>query len=185
MGELLDINGEFLHGDFEDGKNVFMEAPEGFNKYYDPLYYILLLQTIYGLKQLPLVFGWKLLHAFHSVNFELSKTDPCLYCYPWTKNGLTLWVLWIDDCFVLGEKKGIKKAKTAIVYIFDCDIIRNMDKYVGCKLSITTKNTGSSLLSRYHYRVFNKFNLVGTRNQTYYHQIQGSKFLCPVKKKMT
>jgi hypothetical protein len=50
-GELLDIKGAFLHGDFEDGKNVYMKVPEGFEKYYYPLdYVLLLLQTIYGLK---------------------------------------------------------------------------------------------------------------------------------------
>jgi hypothetical protein len=47
-GELIDIKGAFLHGDFEDGKNVYMEVPEGFDKCYDPLYYVLLLsRTIY------------------------------------------------------------------------------------------------------------------------------------------
>jgi hypothetical protein len=31
-GKLLNIKGAILHGDIEDGKNVFMEVPEGFEK---------------------------------------------------------------------------------------------------------------------------------------------------------
>jgi hypothetical protein len=33
-GKLLDIKGAFLHGDFEDGKKVYMEVPERFDMYY-------------------------------------------------------------------------------------------------------------------------------------------------------
>jgi hypothetical protein len=134
-GELLDIKGAFLHGDFEDGKNVFMEVPEGFEKHYDPMYYVLLLlQTIYGLKQSAMAFWKKLLAAFNDMKFKRSKADPCLYFAWCKKRGLTLWVSWIDDCLVVGSKKGVKKAKKKLIDRFDCDVIGNMDEYVGCKL---------------------------------------------------
>jgi hypothetical protein len=67
VGELLDINGTFLHmcSNFEDGNNVYMKVPEGFKKYYDPLYYVLLLlNTNYRLKQSALAFWQKLLQKF-------------------------------------------------------------------------------------------------------------------------
>jgi histone deacetylase 1/2 len=133
-GELLDIKGAFLHGDFEDGKNVYMEVPEGFDKYYDPMYYVLLLlQTIYGLKQSAMAFWRKLLMAFRDMKFKRSQADPCLY-FAWTKKGLTLWISWIDDCLVVGSKGNVKRAKKKMIDRFDCDIIGNMDEYVGCKL---------------------------------------------------
>ena len=134
-GELLDIKGAFLHGDFEDGKNVFMEVPEGFEKHYDPMYYVLLLlQTIYGLKQSAMAFWRQLLKAFKDMKFRRSKADPCLYFAWHKKRGLTLWVSWIDDCLVVGTKKSVKKAKKKLVDRFDCDVVGNMDEYVGCKL---------------------------------------------------
>ena len=34
-GELIDIKGAFLHGDFEDGEKLYMEVPEGFDKFYN------------------------------------------------------------------------------------------------------------------------------------------------------
>jgi hypothetical protein len=52
VGELLDVKGAFLHGGFEpNDEPIHMEVPEGFEKHYDPLYYVLLLlNTIYGFR---------------------------------------------------------------------------------------------------------------------------------------
>jgi hypothetical protein len=50
VGEILDVQGAFLHGDFDYGKTIHMEVPQGFEKHYDPMYYVLLLlNTIYWL----------------------------------------------------------------------------------------------------------------------------------------
>jgi hypothetical protein len=92
-----------------------------------------LLQTIYGLKQSAKAFWVKLLKSFKSMGFERSKADPCLY-FAWTINGLVLWVSWIDDCLVLGNKAGMQTAKEQMMMRFDCDEVGNMDEYVGCKL---------------------------------------------------
>jgi hypothetical protein len=112
VGELFDINGSFLHGDFNDGKNVYMEVPEGFAKYYHPMHYVLLLlQTIYGLvKQSAMAFWKKLLMAFHDMKFARSKADPCLY-YSWTPKGLTLWISWIYDCLGVAISKTLRKLR--------------------------------------------------------------------------
>jgi hypothetical protein len=69
-------------------KNVYyMEVPEGFDKHYDLInYVILLLQTIYGLKKSAMTLWQKLLEAFHSMKFNRNKANPCLY-YAWTKYG--------------------------------------------------------------------------------------------------
>jgi hypothetical protein len=91
------------------------------------------LQTLYGLKQAAMAFWRKLLEAFKSMNFTRSKADPCLY-FDWTINGLVLWLSWIDDCLVVGNKEGVKIGKQQMIDRFDCDIIGNMDEYVGCKL---------------------------------------------------
>jgi hypothetical protein len=134
VGELLDVKGAFLHGDFEDEEDVYMKVPQGFESYYDPrIYVLLLLQTLYGLKQAARAFWNKLLMAFRSMGFNRSKADPCLY-FDWTPTGLVVWLSWIDDCLCIGNKDGVKKAKQQMVDRFDCDIIGNMDEYVGCKL---------------------------------------------------
>jgi hypothetical protein len=134
VGELLDVKGAFLHGDFEDGRNVYMEVPEGFQQWYNPmLYVLLLLQTLYGLKQAAKAFWEQLLKAFASMNYARSKADPCLY-FQWTVFGLVLWISWIDDCLCVGPKKGVEAAKKDMMDRFDCDEVGGMDEYVGCKL---------------------------------------------------
>jgi hypothetical protein len=49
VGELLDVKGAFLHGEFETCETLFMEFLEGFAKYYPVGYVLMLLKTmIYG-----------------------------------------------------------------------------------------------------------------------------------------
>ena len=56
-GEILDIQGAFLHGLFEDDEQLFMKIPEGFEKYYNPdTELLLLLRTLYGLKNAAMAF---------------------------------------------------------------------------------------------------------------------------------
>ena len=166
-GELLDVKGAFLHGDFDEGKNVYMEVPQGFEQFYDASVYVLyLLQTIYGLKQSAKAFWIKLLKSFKSMDFERSKADPCLY-FAWTTNGLVVWISWIDDCLVLGSKAGVKIAKAQMMERFDCDEVGNMDEYVGCKLERNwdegwVKFLQPVLLQSYH----DEFNLPDEKNPT-------------------
>jgi hypothetical protein len=48
VGEILDVQGAFLHGEFDQGEEVDMDVPQGFEKHHDPMYYVLLLlKTIY------------------------------------------------------------------------------------------------------------------------------------------
>jgi hypothetical protein len=54
---LLDVKGAFICGNFEnDGEKIYMEVPHGFESFYPKNYVLLLLKTIYGLKQAALAF---------------------------------------------------------------------------------------------------------------------------------
>jgi hypothetical protein len=91
MGELLDVKGAFLHGDFENGERLYMEVPQWFEEWFAVYVVLLLLKTLYGLKQAAMVFWRELLKAFRSVGFDRSKVDPCLY-FNWTQHDLVVWV---------------------------------------------------------------------------------------------
>jgi hypothetical protein len=135
VGEILDVQGAFLHGRFDYGETIYIEVPQGFERYYDPMYYVLLLlKTIYGLKQSAFQFWKAILLCFASMGFKRSKLDPCLY-YKWSTTGLILWVSWIDDCLVMGgHPKAVKGARKKMADRFDCDVLGNMNEYVGCRL---------------------------------------------------
>ena len=103
VGMLLDINGAFLNGEFEDDHQLYLEVPKGMEKFYPCNVVLLLLKTIYGLKQVAYQFWLTLLKAFWTMGYKWSKADLCLY-YKWFDDKLVLWTLWIDDCFTMGEK---------------------------------------------------------------------------------
>jgi hypothetical protein len=111
VGEILDVQGAFLHGRFDYGETIHMKVPQGFEKHYDPMYYVLLLlKTIYRLKQSAFQFWKAILLCFALMGFKRSKSDPCLY-YKWSTTGLVLWVSWIDDCLVLGHQESVNSAR--------------------------------------------------------------------------
>jgi hypothetical protein len=61
--ELLDVKGAFLHGIFEKGRKVYMEIPQGYEKFYRTNSMLLLKKTLYGTKQATNAFWLKLLEV--------------------------------------------------------------------------------------------------------------------------
>ena len=59
--EVVDVKGAFLHGHFTDGEQVYMEVPRGWREHYASNSVLLLLRTIYGLKQAAMAFWRELL----------------------------------------------------------------------------------------------------------------------------
>jgi len=55
--ELMDVHGAFLHGQFSKERKLYMEVQQGFKKYYPWNVVLLLLKTLYGLKQAAYAFG--------------------------------------------------------------------------------------------------------------------------------
>jgi hypothetical protein len=110
-----------------------MEVPQGFEKFYPKNTVLLLLKTIYGLKQAALAFWRELLKALRCMKYGRSKADPCLY-FRWTVCGLILWLLWVNGCLVAGKKEGVLQAKDSMMELFDCDDVGELNEYVRCKV---------------------------------------------------
>ena len=94
--ELMDVRGAFLLGTFPDGETLYMSVPQGFENYYGNEVVLLLLKTIYGLKQAAYAYWTALLAVLKKIGLQRSKAGPYLY-FRWTKNGLNMWTLWVDD----------------------------------------------------------------------------------------
>jgi len=52
----------------------------------------------------------KLLKAFLNMAYKQSKADPCLY-FKWTALGLVIWMSWVDDYIVCGDKQNMLAEK--------------------------------------------------------------------------
>eukprot|EP00957_Ditylum_brightwellii_P197070 15013685-Ditylum_brightwellii.AAC.1 len=75
-GHIVDIKGAFLRGAFEDGEATYMEVPRGFESYYSSWVVLLMLQTIYNLKQSAIAYCKKAKEAFRSMKYKRNKADP-------------------------------------------------------------------------------------------------------------
>gem|GEM_PF-6951265 len=136
--QIVDVKGAFLHGNLDDGEKIYMEIPEGFESKYSANCVLLLLRTLYGLKQAAMAFWKQLLAAMRRMNFERSRADPCLY-YCWTNLGLVLWLSWIDDCLCMGPAEVVEEKKKELMKQFDCSDEGGLDEYVGCKIVKNSK----------------------------------------------
>ena len=111
-----------------------MHVPQGMEEKYGCKVVLLLLKTIYGLKQAAFRFWLFLLTIVKQLQHQRSKADPCLY-YRWTDTGaLLLWMSWVDDCFITGPETELLKLKHEIMDAVDCDDGGELSKYVGCKI---------------------------------------------------
>eukprot|EP00957_Ditylum_brightwellii_P127878 9752006-Ditylum_brightwellii.AAC.1 len=58
IGRILDVKGAFLNRRFQNGEVLYMGVPQGFERFYPEDVLLLLLRTIYGLKQAAMQF-WR------------------------------------------------------------------------------------------------------------------------------
>ena len=99
-----------------------MEIPEGFRESCRANKVLLLLRTIYGLKQAAKAFWKFLLKLMKSLGCCRSNVDNCVY-YKWDDTGLSLLASWVDDLIVAGDEDTVSKQKYKLkemVPIDDC-----------------------------------------------------------------
>ena len=78
-GQVLDVKGTLLHGEFEEGEGVYMGVPQGFEDIYPPNVVLLLLQTIYGIKQASVTYWKRAKQALCAMKCKRNAADPCLH----------------------------------------------------------------------------------------------------------
>ena len=51
-----------------------------------------------------------------------------------TSQSLIIWLSWIDDCMMWGNKEIVMKEKKGFMNRFDCVDVEELKEYVGCKI---------------------------------------------------
>jgi hypothetical protein len=144
-GQILDVRGAFLKGNFSDGEELYLYVPQGMEKWYGTGVYLVLHKALYGLKQAAYRFWVYLLTIVHCLKYSRSKADPCLY-YKWTDKGaLLLWLSWVDDCFLTGPTAELLQSKEDIMSRIDCEDGGEVKEFVGCKIDYDRKNKSMKL----------------------------------------
>eukprot|EP00957_Ditylum_brightwellii_P094995 7234254-Ditylum_brightwellii.AAC.1 len=114
---LTDVKGAFLNGQFQDGEQLYMTVPHGFEQFYSSDVLLLLQKMIYGLKQ-----------AFHC-----NDANPCL-SYKWVNGKLVVWITWVDDCLNTGPEQEVRETVKQMNSLFECKELGELTEYVGCKI---------------------------------------------------
>ena len=78
---------------------------------------LMLLKTIYGLKQSAFEYWRVLLKAMRGLGLLRSKADPCVY-YKWADNGLCIWTSWVDDLLSIGKEVDVHEGREKLKMYF-------------------------------------------------------------------
>ena len=130
---IVDVEGAFLQGSFQNGEKIFMKVPEGFQKWYPSYVRLRLLRTIYGLIQAAMQFWREARQAMDAMDMEYNKADPCCF-YKWTNGKLCVMLLWVDDFNIMGPREVVMRFKEQLKGLFEMKDVGEMTDYVGCKI---------------------------------------------------
>lgn len=89
IGNVVDVKGAFLHGEFNEGEEIYMKVPQGWEHHYSSTKVLRLRRCLYGLRQAAMAFWKQLLQCMKSMKMKRSTADPCLY-FKWTAAGLVM-----------------------------------------------------------------------------------------------
>ena len=134
---VMDITTAFLHGDMEE--QVFMKMPQGLDQIeadWDASTDCTeLLKTIYGTKQASRQYWKKFMSTMKDEGFESIHTDTCLLKRR-DNNGIAIVCVYVDDCFITGDKAAIDATMTDIEKHFETRRLGRMDEYIGCTVKM-------------------------------------------------
>ena len=131
---LFDVAGAFLTSKLEANKQLYVEIPQGFEKFYGKDSVLRMIKALYGCKQSSKMFWQKLVSVLMSMGFKRSKADPCCY-YKWEGNALVLILSYIDDIIAIGPKDNVLKVKAEFFKHFQCDDLGELNEYIGVKVN--------------------------------------------------
>ena len=76
---IVDVMGAFLLGFFQNGEQIYTPVPVGWESFFPPNVLLLLLRTVYGLKQAANCFYILLAKTMKMMAFTKSHADPALF----------------------------------------------------------------------------------------------------------
>jgi len=136
--EIADVKTAFLHGDLEE--EIYITNPPGFKEFLEETNevpsgsYLQLQKSCYGLVQAARQF-WKKWTGFlkNELGFEQHPNDSCLLKKD-TDQGPIIIIIYVDDCFILGNEKEVKEVLSKIEKGFDITRSQDVEDFIGCNI---------------------------------------------------
>lgn len=138
FAEVADVQTAFLHGDLEE--ELFIKIPPGYKEFLMEMNetiegrFLKLEKSTYGLVQAARSW-WKKFTTIlkEKLNFEQYENDSCLLkridC-----TGKVFLIVYVDDCFVVGDKDAVKEALKGIQEHFSITRSENIEDFIGCRI---------------------------------------------------
>jgi hypothetical protein len=138
---IIDVEGAFLQGQFANGKELYIEVPDGFREWYPHDVVLQMNVPLYGTKQAAYCFFKTFATHIKNATYKQSKADPCLY-YGWINGEMLVFVVWVDGVMVLGPPKLVEQVQRDLEKAFRCKCEGVLTEYVGSKLTISRNEKG-------------------------------------------
>jgi hypothetical protein len=149
FAEIADVQTAFLHGDLEE--EIFIKIPPGYKEYLSETKetidekFLKLEKATYGLVQAARSWWKKFTTVLKSeLGFTQFENDSCLLKRH-TSDGQVYLIVYVDDCFVLGDKRAVKQALAEIEKHFAITRSETIEDFIGCRIE---KENKSILLSQ-------------------------------------
>ena len=136
MSATIDVEGAFLQGCFENREELYIEVPDGFQKWYPTGVVLQMNVSLYGTKQVVCCFFKMFARHTKKMTYKQSKADPCLY-FSLMDNALVMFVAWVDDVMVLSPPLLVEQVQRDLKNAFTYKCKGKLTKYIGSKLSFT------------------------------------------------
>jgi hypothetical protein len=107
----MDIVTTFLQAKLKEV--IYINQPEGFKSPNKPNHVCCLWHSLYGLKQVPLMWNQTLDRHLCASGFMLVKLDPCVYIKGKGCDILII-LVYVDDCLLIAADHNISKLKSVL-----------------------------------------------------------------------
>ena len=157
---LADVKNAYLNTPLSDvAEGLYMTQPQGFEESgpHGEKLYCRLDKALYGLKQAGRLWHKDLSKWFLEHGYKRSRWDPCLF-YKFSKKGVFLCVVWVDDDLFTGDPEMQKEFVTALGASFEITVRDVADTYLaiqivqdlhGGRVSLHQTNYINELLARF------------------------------------
>jgi len=149
----LDAKNAFLHGNSDFA--IYVKQPPGFENHTHPDSVLLLLKSLYGLKQASRIWYLSLYDAIINLRFQSSKFDPCIFI---SQQWHLLLAIYVNDILVMGPQIKCDEFANQLSHQFRITNQGHVSSFLG--INIECKD-GTILLNQIGYidRMAQRFQL--------------------------
>ena len=138
ISRIVDVEGAFLQGKFENGEVIYSEVPDGMEEYYGAKkdWVLLMNVPVYGTKQASACFYKALVRKNKNRGYKCSMADTTLY-FTVRDGRLSCFVSWVDNIIIFGEEPDVAQIESDLLKAFVAKSEGEMKEYVGNKIDLS------------------------------------------------